>query len=635
MKRGAFGAISLLFLTACTDDHFDVKTWGSGDKTIWGNIENDPNLSEFVGLLKRTKVMKDENDKSATLTAAELLNRSQSFSMWIPANGTFNAKLWNDTLDAAQRYRTQGTPAALKKAQAIEYAVWRQVVSNHIARFNYESVPGSGEVRLLNAKRSTYDGKKFNGIALGTTTYNASNGTVHVLQGFSPFAENLYDYLSTQKSISSLNNYLKDPSVETETFSENLSVPGAMNEEGKMIYIDSVYIRTNKLLDATGALIRNEDSTYVAFYPTNTAWEEALTKIGKIYQYGSTYAYDWNGAGFANNSSNNKNLKLNTALTSDPTKTLADSLREYNVRQDIARNLFFSTYRFENINKSDSASLINYVMHADSLVTTFGTVFYNPAAKSGTPNANINPALKGLTPYRASNGYIFNLDRFDFDPAYSLVSRSELSIGLGAAFHVATSSNTLKSTGSNILLTENNYNNYRIKTDADGKPVLDGSGNPVYVGVQGSVSNKSYQRFEINNEDVKMTIDFRLPPVYSAAYTIKVVLLPTKINLDHIVEGEPEEIVKFTADIVDDEDKIVRGTTVTIDQAAGDFDPDKVNEVTLWKNYQFPKCYASLPDGRVSFPRLRLTLPPKPRLSPMRCKALNIVKIIVEPYRGQ
>ena len=83
----------LLGVCACTDDHFDVvnNPVMGGNQTIWQNIKGNPELSEFANLLQRTRVMKNEDDRNATQSFASLLDQPQSFTVWAPLNGTFDA----------------------------------------------------------------------------------------------------------------------------------------------------------------------------------------------------------------------------------------------------------------------------------------------------------------------------------------------------------------------------------------------------------------------------------------------------------------------------------------------------------------------------------------------------------------
>lgn len=87
ISRSVLASSALLAFVACSDDHFDIKNNFGSDKTLWENIESDAQLSDFATLLKRTKVIKADNDHKATLTAAELLNQPQTFTIWAPVNG--------------------------------------------------------------------------------------------------------------------------------------------------------------------------------------------------------------------------------------------------------------------------------------------------------------------------------------------------------------------------------------------------------------------------------------------------------------------------------------------------------------------------------------------------------------------
>ncbi len=51
MQRGAWAIGALVLFSACADDHFDVKRWGAGDKTLWESVESNPQLTDFAALL--------------------------------------------------------------------------------------------------------------------------------------------------------------------------------------------------------------------------------------------------------------------------------------------------------------------------------------------------------------------------------------------------------------------------------------------------------------------------------------------------------------------------------------------------------------------------------------------------------
>ena len=628
---GALGLAALALTAACSDDHFEVKSDAAGNQTLWQNIDSNAQLSEFASILKRSKVMKEENDRNAQLTVAQLLNQPQSFTMWAPLNGTFNAKYWEELLDRAEALRKTGTAESIQKARDLEYLVWNQFSSNHIARFNHEGVTGVQEFKLLNGKNTKSGNGVFNSVAEEGRAINASNGSLHLLKGASPFLYNIYDYLSHNAQFSAINAYIKDPSIDVRKFNEAFSVPGAMNEYGKMVYIDSVYQHTNSLLDASRAQVRNEDSTYVALIPRDAAWRQALEKVSKIYNYGTRYRYDWDGANFT------KDYRLNGATYGDNTWTLADSLRERNVRLNIVSNLFFAPYRIKGAENMDSAALIHHFQYADSLISTAGTTFYNTAATgSTTQNTHLNPTLAGLTPYRASNGYVFELENYNFDPSYIWVEKIEFRPAASPDYTLNTT-NTAYKKGTTVNLTEFNYNRERAELDAKGDTVRTTDGKPVMIGVAGSVAENTYQRYEMKSTQEPMEVYFRLDNVLSAAYQLELVLVPTKINLN---DGGEDEKVVFEAEIIDDYKNKVHFTVdgaekrkITIDQRKGEFDPNKVNHIILGDYIKFPKCYAGLPADRKSFPMLRLTVPTIGQRNE-NCRALNIVKVILKPYRG-
>ena len=646
VSRGALATMALLAVSACTDDHFDIKNTMGSDKTLWETIESNPNLSDFAGILKRTKVLSNENDHKATITAAELLNQPQSFTMWAPVNGSFNAKAWNDTLDAAAKYAALGTAEGRTKALDISYYVWSQLVGNHIARFNHEGYTGKQEIKMMNEKNAIYSGDKFDNVPVQGSTEVASNGSLHLLNGVAPFAYNIFDYLGYYPQFSSVNNLIASR-TEIDTL-WNFSTPGALNEKGQMVYVDTVVSRRNEILGVARASIREEDSTYVALIPTNEAWEQGKEKIGRILKYGARYSYEWNGADF-----NRKVLKdqfrLDAATKADPKLTLADSLQQRITEQNMAVNMFFAPYYMRNIDAKDSAQLNNYVQHADSLISTAGTVFYNAAADGSGKNSTLNPIFAGLTPYRASNGYIYRLTKYDLDPAYAWVKKVEYLMSRSGFYTILNTNNVRSASGKGtfVALNESNYNEYRAKTDEEGNEVKDAEGNVVMTGVKGDISTNSYVRFQIDNIQSEMVVNLRLPQVFSTRYEVELVMVPSKTDLNF---GDvDDERVIFTAKVVDDEGKELEFVdengnatkSITIDQEEKDakgnpqFDQSKVNTIKLGKYIDFPKCYAGLPSGIDSFPRLVLTMPKKKRSDKkIRCSALNIVSLVLKPYRG-
>ena len=637
VTRSLVGASLLLGVCACTDDHFDVvnnPTMG-GNQTIWQNIQSNPELSEFADLLQRTRVMKNKDDRNATQSFASLLDQPQSFTVWAPLNGTFDATKakYNQLLleaaalrEAAGNVQTPETPeppvdpenpvtpetpnpetptpssyevpAGLTAEQYLdladqkEYQVVDQFVRNHISRFQYQSVAGVQDVRLMNTKNTVLSNNQLNGLPIGSEVYYSTNGSLYTLQGANPFAFNIFELISSSEDYSTLYGILTDPQVDHKTFWPAASTEGAMNENGEMVYVDSVFLYTNDILDAAGAQIKNEDSVYVALIPTNSAWNEAVEKVSSLFTYGTTYCYDWD-------EESGKFLK-NGANALKFTAAEKDSLQSLNTNERIIRNMFFTPSIFSGVNTADSAQIIDYVLHADSLKSTTNTTFYN--ANLG----GVNPLFAGINPVKASNGYVFPLDTYRVDPAYSFIGRSETQ----AFYMTCSTTGCITQGGQNIIL---NYDNL----------------NPE---VQGELADDRYGYYAVSGNS-KLTIRFRLSNMMSARYKISIQMAPNRINKNHIrLDQNGDTIVeapKFDAQLLGDDLKTLSGTravkNIVVDQ-------DKVSTIVLYEDVFFPKNYVGLPSGYNSFPMLEVSMSLAQQRSG-NCKALSIGKIIIEPVR--
>ena len=480
----------------------------------------------------------------------------------------------------------------LDLADQKEYLVANQFVRNHISRFQYQNLAGAQDVRLMNTKNTVLSNGALNGQVIGDDIYYSTNGSLYTLQGANPFAYNIFDFISSSDDYSTLYGILTDPKVDHKTFWPAASTEGAMNENGEMVYVDSVFSYTNDILDAAGAQIKNEDSVYVALIPTNTAWDEAVEKVSALYTYGTTYCYDWD-------EESGKFLK-NGANALKFTAAEIDSLKSLNTNETIIQNMFFTPSIFTGVNTADSASVIHYALTADSLKSTTGTTFYN-ANKGGE-----NPLFAGINPVKASNGYVFPLDTYRVDPAYSFISHTESQ----AAPMTCSLTGCVDNSAKMITLTDDNRN----------------------PEVTGELTDDRYSYYAVSGNS-KLTIRFRLPNMKSARYKITIQMAPNRINKDHIrLDQNGDTIVeapKFDVQLLGDDMKTISGTkavkNITIDQ-------DKVTNIVLYENVLFPKSYYGLPSGYTSFPMLEVSMTLAQQKSG-NCKALSIGKIIIEPVR--
>lgn len=593
VKAGLLGAAVLLGFTACTDDHFDIQpSTVSGSQTIWQNIEANADLDSVAMILRRCKVMKSQTDKSAKQTYAELLATSQQLTAWLPKNGTFNAKQYLDELDSAAVLRAKDEMAGTRA----EYDVANRFARNHIARFNYESNMGDQRIALMNSKIVNYNAGEgtFNGVKLDAANANilSSNGMLHVLDGESQFAYNIFERLQVDSRFAKIYGDIDKYNVYT--FSASSSTPGSMNHNGSMEYVDSVWSRTNSLMtDARLTYLTDEDSLYVSVIPTDAAYEAARQKLQGLFKYAKNYNYAWDASKRDWTNKGTNALKFNT-----------DSLTTYNVTSRILSASSFSVgYNSEGpVTTSNPQAFLNHVLTADSLNSARALVIYNK------DKGNVNPIFDGQTAddaIKASNGYIFAVDNYNYDPSYSFIQKMNIY-----------GRNTAQITGSTseqaqYVSLDNENQNAEVNVDA--------------LGV-----DNNYYYFPVSGNS-QLNIDFKLNNVLSTKYKISIVLLPNRVNINNIRTEEDGTIIEekpvFDVQIRDDKGSVIGKAVknVSVDQ-------DKVEKKVLWEAFEFPYAYFGLPSGYESFPVLRISMSYAQQRKG-KCKALSIAKVILEPVR--
>ena len=593
VKAGLLGAAVLLGFTACTDDHFDIQpSTVSGSNTIWQNVEANADLDSVAMILRRCKVIKSQTDKSAKQTYAELLATSQQLTAWLPKNGTFNAKQYLDELDSAAVLRTKDEMAGTRA----EYDVANRFARNHIARFNYESNMGDQRIALMNSKIVNYNAGEgtFNGVKLDAANANilSSNGMLHVLDGESQFAYNVFERLQVDSRFAKIYGDIDKYNVYT--FSASSSTQGSMNHNGSMEYVDSVWSRTNSLMtDARLTYLTDEDSLYVSVIPTDAAYEAARQKLQGLFKYAKNYNYAWDESKRDWTNKGTNALKFNT-----------DSLTTYNVTSRILSASSFSVgYNSEGpVTTSNPQAFLNHVLTADSLNSAGALVIYNK------DKGNVNPIFDGQTAddaIKASNGYIFAVDNYNYDPSYSFIQKM-----------IINGRSTSQITGSTseqaqyVTLDKENQN-AEVNVDA--------------LGV-----DNYYYYFPVSGNS-QLNIDFRLNRVLSTKYKISIVLLPNRVNINNIRAEEDGTIIEekpvFDVQIRDDKGSVIGKAVknVSVDQ-------DKVEKKVLWEAFEFPYAYYGLPSGYESFPVLRISMSYAQQRKG-KCKALSIAKVILEPVR--
>ena len=480
-----------------------------------------------------------------------------------------------------------------------------------MARFNFESVKGDQSLRLYNGKLATFNATDsvFNGVKLnaGLTNIASSNGVLHCLDGVSPFAYNVYEYMGAMDEHSSVYNILNDPSINKKIFNEGQSTPGGMNSEGNMVYIDSVYTYSNELIDNCGAQIKNEDSMYVAVIPTNAAWKQAEAKVKKLFNYAHLYRYNYKGG--------------NTPSQAFQTRydlSNADSLQRYNVEKELITSMYFTPSIWaQKYNRNEVDAIAQHAMYADSLTTTNYRIFYNPN------KGQLNPLFGNGHYVKASNGVIFPVDAYTIDPSYTIMQSSTLnmssSYNVGDAIIGGSSGK-----GEYTYLTEGEQGNHEESIDIS------------------MLEDKGYRYFGTESVNSSLEVFFPLRDVFSGKYRIRIQLLPNRVDkyhqwfkeekdsLGNTVQVEVPQNTKFCASVYDDEGNQIGQTTdpITVSE-------DKMEIVTLFESLEIPKCYYRLPTGVSDcFPVLKIEIPLNRTYQPDRRKRapqLSVVKIFIDP----
>lgn len=611
---GMLGGVMLAGFSACSDDHYDIKPGvETAANTIWENIEANPQLDSLAMILKRVKVYSKEEDNTRTMTYAELLNANQSLTFWAPVNGTYNARNYLDQMNQVDAYTAEGKTT---EANKLEYIIGTQFAQNHLARFNYESEKGDQEVHLLNGKLCTYNAAEgtFNGVALNTTYANvpSSNGTLHVLDGQSPFAYNIFDYFEAYSDqFSNIYGTLSDPEIDKKEFSESASVPGALNENGQMVYVDSVYITDNELLSESMASIKNEDSLYIALAPTDAAWDEAVEKVGKLFKYKTSYRYNYKNS----TTEFSDTLKLAADWNGHAGKSLADSLSEYNTKKALLTSMYFSPSIFsQEFSRDDTEGILNYAYYADSLISTNGVIYYN----SNTPGKN--PIFGDVEPVKASNGIIFPLTEYTVDPALSFMSRQQ--VDLISYYNIGATSNCANSS-----------------TRGEERYLEEGTNWDESVDISELGTSKYFRYFSATGAG-NFDIYIPVPNLYSGKYRIKLQLVPNRADTDlkWYDDDTGEEVmqnIRFTATL-----KNENGSNICEESEEITIDDNAVKTYTIWESVDIPYCYVDLPSGVEScYPLLMIRISRNliRKLKPSNVSAavigLSLAKLIVEPVQ--
>lgn len=357
-------AAALLTATSCSDfddyNEAQINTEQSANLTLWENIEQNSQLSQFKELIEKAGF-------------ADELKGSHYYTVWAPLNNTFDKAAY-DTLSKEE--------------------IMARFVYNHVADYNH---PISGDVinKVFTLNRKTYNfvgnggSFTFAGVQLAQANIPSANGLIHTMNGAVEFYFNIYDYIMSLQTTDSIGSYFAK--YETRELDKVNSVQGPM-VNGLQTYVDSVMIIDNSLIRRLRADLQHEDSSYTILLPTNNAWNSSYERINKYYKFiKNTICQDLRAEG-------NSSSKIATMNTGDINNTLlVDSI----TKSYIVDGLVYSNNDWYNMPLTGQRPFLP----VDSIRTTTRDKLSNPQ--------EIIAQTIG-EPIKMSNGWVRHIDSLAF-----------------------------------------------------------------------------------------------------------------------------------------------------------------------------------------------------------------------------
>lgn len=378
-------AAGMLTAASCSDfsdyNEVPVSLQPSGEKTLWENINENPQLSQFASLLSRTGI-------------SAQLSQPRAYTIWAPLNNTFDYAGYQQMSDSMLTAR---------------------FAKNHIAEYYYLAtgdIDEENRVHMLNNKSYVFTGNgnyQFDGNDIVQANLPSMNGVMHLMSGAAQFYPNLYEFLSIGDGLDSLNSYFKRYEVTTLDLTESEKGPIV---DGMQTYVDSVMVTENTLLTSSNGVranIESEDSSYTFLMPNNEGYKKMYDKVKPLFNFISkTKVQDAENLSSAGGTTASADATRNKTYKEAPAinvSYMADSL----VRRIIVRNLIYSNnegYYNEKIRKGDFDNLDEQ---------TKDTVYSTTRHKLTNAKELFDEHLVGQ-PMKMSNGVARIVDSLAFFP---------------------------------------------------------------------------------------------------------------------------------------------------------------------------------------------------------------------------
>lgn len=260
-------AVAALTFAACADtweDHFDKKGEGVNDISLWQAITQNGNLSNFAKVVEACGY-----DKA--------LNSSQVFTVFAPTNDQFSAEEVNQLI--ADYNAEKG------KVNEEDNTVIKEFIRNHIAMYNHSvSDLTNDTLTLMNGKKMTLSSKAFGNNQILSINQHYNNGVLFTIQGKAQYFPTVFEYLKKDADLDSIASFFYNSRYYRREFLPERSVPGSL-ENGRTVYLDSVFVQQDDLWDMLWAYTNEEDSTYWMVAPTNQEWKKLIEEYEPYFNY--------------------------------------------------------------------------------------------------------------------------------------------------------------------------------------------------------------------------------------------------------------------------------------------------------------------------------------------------------------
>lgn len=408
----ALGA-ALLAVPGCSDswdEHFNNEEGSTAaTETLWEKITSNPNLTKFASIAEKAKFYKDDIHPVTTYTYANLLQSGQVCTVWAPTDDMISDEEYQKWLDMCE---TDG------------YNVQQQFMGNHIALFRHNVTNAVVDtIKMINGKNLVFDKVELTmqGVALQDKNIPALNGTLHTIQGITPFNYNFYEFLKFGTELKEFGAYLV--SKDTIYFNNNASIEGMPDENGNPTYVDSVYTTENRLMQwqylprnnadewmmaekGFNARINAEDSSFIMIMPTDAAWNATVEKLKPHYKYADMYE---------------DRVKQGETMAKNPEKLSdfkADSLQDIAIRMDMVAPTVFNINKQPKIGGTETGKpwTIDYFVETKGKEAEYLLNMYGDTLRS-TENWDQTTLFNGeMRPM--SNGRAFLVDSWNYPKEY-------------------------------------------------------------------------------------------------------------------------------------------------------------------------------------------------------------------------